>query len=100
MSFHQTNVPTPDVFKFQSVSPEMINYGLNVGQDLINKQKDKWMPGVSGTWNSMKIYFAVNNTFVMKKIFQIVYPFSNKNWFRLPADEVGISQHQVCLCDI
>ncbi len=44
---------------FQNVSPEMINFGLNAGQDIINKQKDKWMPGVSGFWTSMKYYFAV-----------------------------------------
>lgn len=44
---------------FNNVTPEMLNYGFSAGQDMINKQRDKWMPGVSGFWNSLKIYFAV-----------------------------------------
>ena len=48
----------PDYFK--NVSPEMINFGLNAGQDMLNKQRDKWMPGVSGFWHSLKYYFSVN----------------------------------------
>lgn len=44
---------------FQNVSPEMINFGLHAGQDILNKQKDKWMPGVSGFWLSLKYYFSV-----------------------------------------
>jgi hypothetical protein len=47
------------------------------------------MPGVSTFWNSLKIYFAVNNNFVTKKLMIILYPLSNLHWFRLPADEVG-----------
>ena len=45
---------------FQNVSPEMINFGLHAGQDILNKQKDKWMPGVSGFWLSLKYYFSVS----------------------------------------
>lgn len=45
---------------FQNVSPEMINFGLHAGQDILNKQKDKWMPGVSGFWVSLKYYFSVS----------------------------------------
>ena len=53
--------PNQPVFPgFQNVSPEMINFGLNAGQDILNKQKDKWMPGVSGFWLSLKYYFSVS----------------------------------------
>jgi hypothetical protein len=48
----------PDYFK--NVSPEMLNFGINAGQDMINKQRDKWMPGVSGFWLSLKYYFSVS----------------------------------------
>jgi hypothetical protein len=71
------------------VSPQMLNYGLGMGQEMINKQRDKWMPGVSGFWNSLKIYFAVSNTFVIKRLTTVLYPYSNKNFFRIPADEVN-----------
>jgi hypothetical protein len=56
-----SSVPNPSFATFQNVSPEMINFGLNAGQDILNKQKDKWMPGVSGFWSSLKYYFAVSN---------------------------------------
>ena len=105
--------PVPDYFK--NVSPEMINFGLNAGQDMLNKQRDKWMPGLSGFWHSLKYYFSVSfniiacsffekrlphpltftflfivqvsNSYVLKKISVILYPASNKVWNRLQADE-------------
>lgn len=49
-----------DFFKFQNVSPEMINLGISAGQDIISRQKDKWMPGLSSLWLSLKYYFAVS----------------------------------------
>ena len=42
------------------VSPEMLNFGLSAGQDMISKQTEKWMPGVSGFWLSLKFYFSVS----------------------------------------
>lgn len=87
-----------DIFKMagmQNVSPEMLSFGLNAGQDLLNQQKQKWMPGVSGFWNTLKIYFAVNNDYVVKKLSVLVYPPANTNWFRLPADETGMQQVSV-----
>jgi len=42
-----------------NLSPEMLNVGLSAGQELFNRQKAKWMPGVSDFWTSLKIYFAV-----------------------------------------
>jgi hypothetical protein len=56
-------MPGADYFK--SVSPEMLNFGLNAGQDMFNKQRDKWMPGVSGFWHSLKYYFSVSVRGVM-----------------------------------
>lgn len=53
----------PDYLKFQNVSPEMINFGLNAGQDMLKKQKERFMPGVSGFWSSLKYYFAVRCLF-------------------------------------
>lgn len=56
----QPNQPQfPGTEYLKNVSPEMINFGLNAGQDILNKQRDKWMPGVSGFWNSLKYYFSV-----------------------------------------
>jgi hypothetical protein len=76
-------------FQNTTISPEMLNFGLSAGQDLVNRQKAKWMPGVSDFWSSLKIYFAVSNSYVLKKLFIILYPMQNQNWGRIPADEVG-----------
>lgn len=76
---------------FQNVNPEVLNLGLRAGQNMINMQRDRLMPGVSVLWHSLKIYFAVNNNFVLKKISLLLYPFLNKNWNRLPIEDVGNS---------
>lgn len=72
-----------------NVSPDMLNFGLSAGQDIINKQRDRFMPGMSTLWNSLKIYFAVNNDYVAKKLFTIVHPLGKKKdeWKRKCADE-------------
>jgi hypothetical protein len=54
---------------------------------LISKQRDKWMPGVSGFWISLKYYFSVSNTYVVKKLKIVLYPLANKSWTRTLADE-------------
>lgn len=66
MYYQRTNEPSgggqapmQDYMKFQNVSPEMINLGLNAGQDMLNKQKEKYLPGLFGFWISLKYYFAV-----------------------------------------
>jgi hypothetical protein len=45
---------------FRNMNPEMIKFGLSAGQDILNKQRDRFMPGMSGLWNSLKIYFSVS----------------------------------------
>ena len=49
-----------EYFQFQNVSPEMLNMGLSAGQSMLERQREKIMPGMSGFWNSLKIYFAVS----------------------------------------
>eukprot|EP00981_Chlorochromonas_danica_P001355 scaffold289_cov169-Ochromonas_danica.AAC.16 len=80
-------VPPPDYMRFQNVSPEMINFGLHAGQDILSRQREKWMPGVFGFWLTLKSYFSVSNNYVLKKLGLILYPLNNKAWTRLPADE-------------
>lgn len=49
-----------DYMRFQNVSPEMVSFGLSAGQDMLSKQREKWMPGVFGFWLTLKSYFAVS----------------------------------------
>lgn len=45
---------------FPNVSPELINYGLSAGTDVLNKNADKWSAKASGFWTSLKFYFSVS----------------------------------------
>eukprot|EP01038_Epipyxis_sp_PR26KG_P013038 gene13038-17474_t len=72
---------------FRNVSPEMVNYGLTAGASIIKAQQDRFMPGVSGFWIGLKLYFVVSNSYVLKKLQYLLYPMSNKVWFRIPADD-------------
>ena len=67
--------------------PGMLNLGFKAGTSLINKEKAKWMPGVTDFWSSLKMYFAVSNSYVLNKIFIILYPIKNQFWGRILADE-------------
>lgn len=49
----------PPNFFNGAISPEMLNLGFNAGKNMLNAQRDQWMPGVSTFWSSLKIYFAV-----------------------------------------
>ena len=67
--------------------PGMIDYGINTGRELIKIKTETWMPGVSKFWSSLKMYFAVSNSYVLKKIFIVLYPIKNQSWGRVLADE-------------
>lgn len=77
----------PQEMQGLKVSPDMMNFGISAGQEIINKQRDRLMPGVSTFWLSLKFYFSVSHTYITKKIQVVVYPYSNKEWKRIPADE-------------
>jgi len=77
----------------------LMNYGLSQGQNLFKQQSDKWMPGVTGFWSSLKIYFAVNNSYVVKKLSMILYPLGVKksqNWTRKSAESDGYENTGTC----
>ena len=56
------------------VSPEMLNFGLSAGQEMLNKQRDRWMPGVTSTWMSLKHYFAVKIDLPSFLLNHIIFP--------------------------
>lgn len=45
---------------FPNVSPELINYGLSAGTNVLNQNADKWTAKASGFWTSLKFYFSVS----------------------------------------
>jgi hypothetical protein len=70
----------------------MLNLGISQGQNMLKQQQERWMPGISGFWQSLKIYFAVNNVYVVKKLSMILYPVgvkSSQSWIRKNAEDGG-----------
>jgi YIF1 len=65
----------------------MLDMGIIAGQKVIMEKRDILMPGVSKFWSSLKMYFAVSNSYVLKKIFIVLYPIKNQSWGRVLADE-------------
>ncbi len=77
------NIPQGDqIPSMNFMNPDMLKFGLSTGTDLLSKQREKWMPGVSGFYKSLKIYFAVSNSYVVNKLSILFYPLKNKHWKR------------------
>jgi len=85
---NQLNMNNSEFLK--TVTPMMTTFG----GEMLEKQKSVWNSNFSVFWNSLKIYFAVNNTYVLRKLGIILCPFINKDWTRFSADEAAVSQIQ------
>ena len=68
----------------QVVSSELIN-------NIYEKQRDRWTPGATSLWASLKEYFDVSNQFVFSKIKLVLYPLSQNSWQRLRRDDMSSS---------
>jgi protein transport protein YIF1 len=71
------------------------NMAMEHGKNVWNSQTNKWMPGVNTFWNSLKIYFKVDNTYVLKKLMMILHPMGvkkNQEWKRKDAEAEGYEQ--------
>ena len=66
-----------------------------LGGKMFEERTSSWFSSFTVIWNSLKLYFAVNNSYVLRKLLVILFPFSNKSWSRLAADEAAVSQIQV-----
>lgn len=82
---------------FQSVNPQMLNLGVETTSNMLKSQRDKYMPGVSNFWLSLKLYFMVNNSYVQKKLLLLMFPFKTTNWSRISSDDAAVSLAHVRL---
>lgn len=80
------------------MSPMMSSLS-GVGGEMLKSQTSTMASNFSVFWNSLKIYFAVTTGYVMNKLLIILYPFRNKSWIRLPADDAS-TQYQVSFYQI
>lgn len=77
---NNTNNPTDNlgVFKQPIVQDFAIQYGQQIastGTNMIKKEVNRFIPVTT-----LKYYFAVNNTYVLKKIMLLFFPFTHSDW--------------------
>lgn len=59
-NFYNQQQDSQQFFGFQNVSPEMLNFGISAGKDMLNKQREKLMPGVEIVVSTLRSYFSVS----------------------------------------
>jgi len=57
------------------------------GKGTLDNVVNRVTPGMSQFWASLRLHFAVSNSYVFKKIALVLYPFRNKIWSRMNADD-------------
>eukprot|EP01084_Bolivina_argentea_P239720 402851_1 len=64
---------------------EMVKVGGNMAKSFLDSTAARYQPGVFSFWKSLKILFAVNNKFVMRRLRDLMLPILKKDWKRTPA---------------
>ncbi|CAN0500713.1 unnamed protein product, partial [Ectocarpus sp. 12 AP-2014] len=73
---------TPD-----GMNAQMLNVGGNVASNFLKSNVAQYQPRVSGYWNTLKVYFTVDNRYVLKKLKVLLLSVLKKDWFRLPSED-------------
>lgn len=68
------------------VNEQMLNMGGNMAKSFISTNMARYQPGVDSFWAVLKVYFAVDNAYVLRKLKTLILPFLNKDWTRIPID--------------
>ncbi|CAM9360628.1 unnamed protein product [Ascophyllum nodosum] len=74
------------------VNKQVLNMGESVVKDYLQVQykdylKSQYQPRVSGFWNTLKVYFTVDNGYVVRKLKVLLFPLMKKDWYRLPSED-------------
>jgi len=75
----------------------MMDMGLMQGQKFLDEGFARMIPGLERGMMCLRIYFAVNNSYVKRKMGRVLFPFLNKDWGRITHDPSDISGHKYAL---
>ena len=70
-------------------STAAMNVAEGLGKDLFEKGWAKAVPGLERSMIGLRPYFAVDNSYVKRKMIRILFPFLHKEWAR---NELGVEQ--------
>lgn len=82
-----------------SNSNSALEIGMHVGQRVFVESTSRMIPGLEKSIDNLRIYFAVNNLYVKKKICRVLFSFFYTYWKRRELDpsEKGISNQRYSL---
>eukprot|EP00520_Triparma_pacifica_P018656 CAMPEP_0118656440 /NCGR_PEP_ID=MMETSP0785-20121206/13490_1 /TAXON_ID=91992 /ORGANISM="Bolidomonas pacifica, Strain CCMP 1866" /LENGTH=340 /DNA_ID=CAMNT_0006549299 /DNA_START=29 /DNA_END=1051 /DNA_ORIENTATION=+ len=61
----------------------MLDMGANLASGFANSTAARFMPGAQGFWGNLKYYFDVTNTYVLKKMGRLLFPWTITSWRRV-----------------
>ena len=61
----------------------MLNMGAKWTQDIISEGTARMIPGLNQFMSSLRVYFAVDNNYVQRKMRKVLFSFFFKEWRRM-----------------
>ncbi len=84
------NIFTPGVAStFAGLASNNPDAMMNIGRTFLDQGTAKMIPGLERTMTSLRVYFAVDNKYVQKKMLRVLFSFFFKHWTR---EEVPVHQ--------
>mmetsp|Transcript_26495 Transcript_26495/g.31257 ORF Transcript_26495/g.31257 Transcript_26495/m.31257 type:complete len:276 (-) Transcript_26495:114-941(-) len=75
----------------------IMDMGLMQGQKFLDEGFARMIPGLERGMMGLRIYFAVNNSYVKRKMLRVLFPFLTKDWGRITNDPSDIAGHKYAL---
>jgi len=69
---------------------DAMNMGMAAGKHFLDEGIARMIPGLERSMVELRVYFAVNNGYVKRKMGRVLFPFFNKEWRRMTIDGIGI----------
>uniref|UniRef100_A0A7S1TS60 Protein YIF1 n=1 Tax=Phaeomonas parva TaxID=124430 RepID=A0A7S1TS60_9STRA len=72
--------------------PGMVNMGANAAGQFFNGQMQNVSPAAATFYRSLKYYFSVNNSYVLRKLGILIMPWNKKRWARETSDDGDVNK--------
>jgi hypothetical protein len=66
---------------------------VQAASNIVTTTIGNYLPFASILWRNLRLYFHVNNSYVVNKLRVLLFPFRHPRWNRLTAEEVGAGGH-------
>lgn len=67
----------------------LLSVGLQQTQQYMGQTMNKFSPGVTSFWGGLKFYFAVSNSYVLRKIRLLLFPFLHRDFAPMHLQNTG-----------